>query len=134
MTDPTVILVDSNIIIDIVSQDVAWAEWSLDKLSSYASPMINPMIFAELCYQKTSADEVDELLEALGLNYEELPKEALFLASRAYKYYRQQRGRKTSPLPDFFIGAHAQAIGVPLLTRDKARYQTYFPNVELVCP
>lgn len=128
------VLVDSNVIIDIIRDDPSWAEWSLDALSSQTETRVNPIIFAELCYQQNSDEEVTELLGQIGLDYEELPREALFLASQAFKFYRSQGGRKTAPLPDFFIGAHAVASNIPILTRDVSRYRTYFPDVELICP
>lgn len=134
MTDSPSVLVDSNVIIDIISDDALWAEWSLGALGDSANPIVNPIVFAELCYQRASSDEVESLLLSLDLQYEELPKEALFLASQAYRAYRQQGGVKTAPLPDFFIGAHARVSGIPILTRDKSRYQTYFPGVALICP
>lgn len=95
---------------------------------------MNPIIFAELCYQRTSSDEVNELLEELSVGYEELPRSALYLASQAYCLYCRLGGTKSAPLPDFFIGAHAVASGVPIVTRDVKRYQTYFPTVKLICP
>ena len=134
MTDPEMVLVDSNIIFDIVNQDERWAEWSIDSLSQHGQVVVNSIIYAELCYLQTSVDEVDSLLRALGLSYRELPREALFLASKAFKTYRSRGGGKSSPLPDFFIGAHAAALGIPILTRDVARYRTYFPTVPLICP
>jgi len=134
MTDSAFVLVDSNIIIDIVRRDPVWADWSVDTLSQFKNARINPIVYAELCYQQTSPDEVDKLLEALELEYSELPSEALFLASQAFRKYREAGGAKTSPLPDFFIGAHAAALGVPLLTRDPTRYKNYFPMIQLITP
>ncbi len=78
--------------------------------------------------------EVDELLESLKLGFQEIPRDGLYLAAKAFLQYRRQGGTKTSALPDFFIGGHAEALGIPILTRDTARYQTYFPNVELIGP
>ncbi len=134
MIDPGYALVDSNVVIDIVRQDSSWAEWSLDVLSRHEGLRVNPIIYAEICYQKASAAEVDALLKALELGYDELPRQALYLASQAFRYYRQCGGNKTAPLPDFFIGAHAAALGVPIITRDVGRYQTYFPTVTLISP
>lgn len=85
-------------------------------------------------HQKTSADELDQLLVMLDVEFAELPREALFMASQAFRTYRQRGGSKTSPLPDFFIGAHAATLGIPILTRDVARYQSYFPSVPLISP
>lgn len=127
-------LVDSNVIIDIIGQDPTWMHWSIEALNSCESAWINPMVFAELCYLETSPGEVEGLLIRLDLGYQELSKDALFLAAQAYKIYRQRGGTKTAPLPDFFIGAHAAALGVSIITRDVTRYQTYFPSVTLISP
>lgn len=127
-------LVDSNVIIDIIGQDPIWMPWSVEALNSCESPGINPLVFAELCYVKNSPEEVEDLLIRLDLGYLDLPKDALYLAAQAYKIYRQRGGTKTTPLPDFFIGAHAAALGVPIITRDVSRYQTYFPTVPLISP
>lgn len=127
-------LVDSNVIIDIIGQDPNWMSWSIEALNSCESPCINPLVFAELCYVKNSPEEVEGLLNRLDLGYLELPKDALFLAAQAYRIYRQRGGTKTAPLPGFFIGAHAAALGIPIITRDVTRYQTYFPTVPLISP
>lgn len=127
-------LVDSNVIIDIIGQDPTWMHWSIEALNSCESAWINPMVFAELCYLETFPGEVEGLLIRLDLGYQELSKDALFLAAQAYKIYRQRGGTKTAPLPDFFIGAHAAALGVSIITRDVTRYQTYFPSVTLISP
>ena len=134
MTEGAYALVDSNIIIDIIQQDPAWLQWSVDALTLAEEVRVNPIIYSEICYQKTSAEEVDHILRILDVGYEDLPRQALYLASQAYRQYRQRGGTKTSPLPDFFIGAHAAALGIPILTRDVARYRNYFPSVELICP
>jgi len=129
------VLVDTNVIVDVFYQDPVWENWSKTQMTRYAGDLlINPMVYSELCYRALSAAEVDECLTILGFRYEELPKPALYLAAKAYRAYRQRGGVKTSPLPDFFIGAHAAAAGHTLLTRDRARYETYFPNVPLICP
>ena len=129
------VVVDTNVISDLVHQDPLWSGWSNEQLLEHAGDLVvNPIIFAELCCRANSAEEVDQIISALGLGYEELSQEALFLAAKAFLAYRQRGGTKTSPLPDFFIGAHAQAAGHALLTRDKARYETYFPTVPLICP
>lgn len=127
-------LVDSNVIIDIIGQDPTWMPWSVEALNSCDSAWINPIVFAELCYLKTSPGEVEELLNRLTLGYLEFSKDALFLAAQAYRIYRQRGGTKIAPLPDFFIGAHAVALGLPIITRDVTRYQTYFPSVTLISP
>ena len=134
MTEVSSALVDSNVIIDIIGQDSTWMHWSIEALNSCESAWINPLVFAELCYLNNSSDEVEELLTRLDLSYLEFSKDALFLAAQAYKVYRQRGGTKTAPLPDFFIGAHAAVLGVPIITRDVTRYQTYFPTVTLISP
>ena len=134
MIDASISLVDSNVILDIIGEDPIWRPWSVEALSGCAAPLVNPLIFAELCYLKPTPEEVERLLVELDLEYQELPKGALFLAAQAYKRYRQRGGTKTSPLPDFFIGAHAAVLGIPIITRDVNRYRAYFPTVFLLCP
>jgi predicted nucleic acid-binding protein len=134
MDESSVILVDSNVLIDIFQNDRTWATWSLDQLARYNNTVINPIIYAELCYQNTSSDELDQILAQLDIKYSEISRDALYLASQAFRLYRQRGGLKTSPLPDFFIGAHATSLGISILTRDTDRYRTYFPRVELIHP
>jgi predicted nucleic acid-binding protein len=135
MTDSDKVIVDTHVIFDVTGADPVWLEWSQEQMSRFPGRLIvNPLVYTELCYQTDGIEEVDATLEFLGRIYQELPREALFLAARAFKAYRQQGGNRTSPLADFYIGAHAQASGLPILTRDKGRYQTYFPNVSLICP
>ena len=129
------ILVDTNVVVDVLHGDPVWLEWANVQLKRFAGELwINPVIYAELCYRAKSSEEVDELMRDMELNYEELTRPALFLAAKAYQNYRQRGGTKTAPLPDFFIGGHAEAMGIPILTRDSARYKTYFPSVRLICP
>ena len=135
MTDSEFILVDTNVIVDVVEQDDHWTDWSCERMTEWTGRMmVNPIVFAELCYEAQDEADVDVVLLSLGLKYSEIPRRALFLAAQAFRMYRQRGGVKTSPLPDFFIGAHAAVLNVPLLTRDVSRYQTYFPDVKLVCP
>ena len=135
MTDSTPILLDTNIILDVTERDERWAAWSRDQMIRHVGRMIiNPIIYTELCYEATSTSEVDTLLITLGIGFEEPPRSSLFLAAKAFKAYRKRGGTKTSTLPDFFIGSHAAAIGIPILTRDVNRYRTYFPTVEIICP
>src|SRR5688572_5256144 len=135
MTDFDKVIVDTNVILDVTGSDPTWLEWSREQMSRFPSRLIvNPLIYTELCYRADGIEEVEVTMEILGLLYRELPRESLFLTARAFKAYRQQGGTRTSPLADFYIGAHAQASGLPILTRDKARYQTYFPDVPLICP
>lgn len=135
MTEPSLVLVDSNVVIDITSRDPQWEAWSARQLETHAGRLsINPVIYAELCYPLPSAEAADQLIAYLGLEFREFCRESLFLAAQAYRVYRQRGGSKSAPLPDFFIGAHAAALGVPILTRDPTRYQTYFPGVPLISP
>lgn len=135
MIDLAPVLVDSNVVIDITSRDPKWEEWSARQLVTFAGRLtINPVIYAELCFPLLSTTETDQLVAFIGLKYLDFSRESLFLAAQAYRIYRQRGGTKTAPLPDFFIGAHAAALGIPIITRDVTRYQTYFPNVSLISP
>lgn len=129
------IIVDTNILVDIAGPETEWRAKSLDALSraaTSASLIANAVIFAEFSFGFDTAESCDEALRAMGLRLDEIPLEGLFRAGRAFKLYRQRGGAKTSPLPDFFIGGHASAIGAPILTRDAARYNSYFPDVQLL--
>lgn len=129
------VLVDTNVIFDVLYNDPVWNDWSSAQLASHWGYLcINPIIYAELCYRATSPEDVNDTMQNMGLVYAELPRTCLFAASQAYRSYRQRGGVKTAPLPDFFIGAHAQEAGLALLTRDKARYETYFPQARLIAP
>jgi len=131
------VLVDSNIILDVVENDPDWCEWSLSVLEQYGESnqlVINPMIYAEVSIGFEMIEEVEDVLSEGGFKMVPIPKEALFLAGKAFLRYRREQGSKTSPLPDFFIGAHAAVAGVTLLTRDKKRIKHYFPSVDLVSP
>lgn len=135
MTEPVLILVDTNVMLDVTGQDEHWADWSQERMNRHVGRMmVNPVIYSELCYEAGDPADVDALLLTLGVDFRELPRLALFLAAQAFKLYRQRGGNKTSPLPDFFIGAHAAALDIPILTRDAGRYRAYFPEVELICP
>ena len=128
-------LVDTNVISDVATRDPVWFAWSFEAITAPGRRLlVNPFIYSELCYHARSGDEVDLLVNELALGYEEMPREALFLAAQAFRTYRQRGGTKSAPLPDFFIGAHAQALRVPLLTRDVSRYTKYFPDVRLIAP
>ena len=130
------ILVDSNVILDVVNQDPAWGEWSASALEQHAEGgfLANAMIYAELCCNADSPEEVDILLAGLEVRLSEIPREALFLAAKAHLAYRRRGGTRSTGLPDFFIGAHAQVLEIAILTRDPGRYKTYFPAVSLICP
>lgn len=129
------VLIDSNVVIDLAT-DSPWADWGaerLDELSGEAFA-INQLIYTEVCFAYASGRELDGLIDRLGIERVNLPWEAAFTAARAFRAYRDSDGVKTSPLPDFYIGAHAAFAGFKLLTRDARRYRTYFPEIELVAP
>ena len=131
------ILVDSNVILDIFLNDPNWADWSETMLNQYGTAhelLINPIIYTELSIGFNRIEELEEALHSAGFHLLEIPKEALFLAGKVFLQYRQNKGTKSSPLPDFFIGAHAAVLNVGLITRDIARYRTYFPTVHLISP
>lgn len=130
------VLIDSNIILDVVTDDPVWADWSDEAITRYQAGglIVNPIIYTELCTGAESAHEVDELLKSLKIGIQEIPRDGLYLSAKAFLQYRRKGGTKTSTLPDFLIGGHAEALGFHILTRDTARYQTYFPKVELICP
>jgi predicted nucleic acid-binding protein len=130
-------LVDSCILIDVLANDPAWADWSLDKLDQLgqqAPLVINPIILAEISPRFERAGDLDAALAQLPIKREALPWDAAFLAGQAFKVYRCAKGAKTSPMPDFYIGAHALVHGMRLLTRDAARYQSYFPKLVVIAP
>lgn len=131
------ILVDTNVLIDILANDPHWAEWSEAQLLTAAVTdelAINPIIYAELAAAYRSATALEKALHPWPLSRLALPYEAGFVAGQAFKTYRLQGGERRSPLPDFYIGAQAQVEGLKLLTRDNGRYQTYFPKVKLISP
>jgi predicted nucleic acid-binding protein len=131
------VLVDSNIILDIWYRDPVWEQWSrsqLFRLGTIEEMTINSIVYAEVSTRFRTQSECDEALQILELTVLEIPKEAAFLAGKAFQSYRKQAGIRTGVLPDFFIGAHAAVIGCPLLTRDTRRYATYFPTVSLIAP
>jgi predicted nucleic acid-binding protein len=132
-----VTLADTNILIDILSADPDWKPWSareLEKQSATGPVVINEIVYAELAGHYGSQQQLDEIVKGLQLQFEWLPKSALFLAGRAFREYRRAGGPRTSILADFFIGAHATVAQIPILTRDARRYRTYFPDVELIAP
>jgi predicted nucleic acid-binding protein len=133
----TPVLVDSNVILDVATQDPVWAERSgllLAREAETAQLVINPIIFAEVSVGFEGIEELDAALPPGLFRREHLPWEAAFLAGKCFLAYRRRGGKKTSTLPDFYIGAHAALAGYRLLTRDVARYQTYFPGLEILVP
>jgi predicted nucleic acid-binding protein len=129
------VLVDTNVISDVIHADPEWEAWAEARLlEHFGGLVINPVIYAELSCRATSARELDDTLSPFELHYLEIPREALFLSAQAFVAYRKRGGNKTSPLPDFFIGAHAAVLGIPILTRDEGRYRSCFPEVALLSP
>lgn len=130
-------LVDTNVLLDVVTNDQTWADWSIERLetASLAGPLfINDVIYAELAVRYERIEDLDAFVEEAGLGLAALPRAALFLAGKVFTRYRRAGGSRTGVLPDFFIGAHAAVQQLPVLTRDVARYRTYFPTVELISP
>jgi predicted nucleic acid-binding protein len=130
-------LVDSNILLDVVTDGEAWADWSQGQLEQAASVgplIINDVIYAEISTRYSAVEDVDAMLRDLDIDVVAIPRPALFLAGKAYLRYRSAGGQRTGVLADFFIGAHAAVERRPLLTRDARRYRTYFPTVELITP
>jgi predicted nucleic acid-binding protein len=131
------LLVDTNVLIDVLEDDPQWAAWSLAQLraqSQIHALAINPIIYAELSLAFDRYEELDAVVARLELQLLEMPRPALFLAGKAFIRYRGQGGTRTNVLPDFFIGAHAAVAQMAVLTRDAAQYQTYFPSIALVTP
>lgn len=131
------ILVDTNVLIDVLEDDPVWADWSIQQLraqSQIHELAINPIIYAELSQIFSSFEALDDVVTQLGLAMQEVPRPALFLAGKAFVRYRKVGGGKNNVLADFFIGAHAAVKKLPLLTRDAKRYRSYFPSVELIVP
>jgi predicted nucleic acid-binding protein len=131
------ILVDSNVLLDIFTEDREWFGWSSNAVSHHTGHDIlgvNPIIYAEISLHFSTIEELDDALPAADFRRWPLPWEAGFLAGRSFGEYRRRGGAKRSPLPDFYIGAHAVLAGAALLTRDAARYRTYFPRLKLIEP
>jgi len=130
------VLVDANVLLDVLTADAVWQSWSEQALanSEQFGLAIDAIIYAELCPAFRSEDELRSALAGWPLQRLELPYEAAWPASQAFAEYRRRGGVRTAPLPDFFIGAHAQVEGIELLTRDSRRYRTYFPQVSIICP
>lgn len=132
-----VTLVDSSVLLDILTDDPAWAQWSEDSLAQAGDAgvlVINPIVYAEVSAGFDRIEDLDDAIPADDFDREPLPYEAGFVAGKAFLAYRKRGGQKRSPLPDFYIGAHAAVRQYRLLTRDAARYRTYFPTVELIAP
>lgn len=131
------LLVDTNVLVDVLQDDPQWADWSVRQLRAQASIhqlVINPVVYAEISLSFSTLEALDGVIDTLGLALHEVPRPALFLAARAFAQYRRRGGSKQQVLPDFFIGAHAAVQGWPLLTRDAARFRTYFPSLRVLAP
>ena len=130
-------LVDSNVLIDLIVEDPVWAGWShqsIERASADGDVLVNPLIYAELSAGPLDQSELDACLRQLRIKRCSLPWDAAFPTGKAFRQYRRAGGEKRSPLPDFYIGAHAEAAGLTLLTRDARRFQTYFPKLSLISP
>ena len=131
------VLVDSNVLLDVATNDPAWGDWSgrtLERIADEAILVINPLVYAEVSIGFAAIEDLEAALPVDLYRREDLPYEAGFLAGKCFLRYRRGRGLKRSPLPDFYIGAHAAVAGYRLLTRDARRYRTYFPNLVLIAP
>lgn len=131
------LLVDTNVLVDVLEDDPEWADWSIGQLRAQSKIhrlAINPIIYAELSLTFSTVEALDQTIDDLGLAMVEVPRPALFLAGKAFVRYRRQGGTKHNVLADFFIGAHAAVSRYPLLTRDTRRYTTYFSDVTLIAP
>lgn len=131
------ILVDSNVILDVVTEDPKWYGWSssqIEKLAESHTLVINPIIYSEVSIGFDRIEDLDQALPAEFFRRDPLPWDAGFLAGKCFITYRRSGGKRHSPLPDFYIGAHAAVSGIALLTRDMNRYKTYFPHLTLISP
>ena len=131
------VLVDTNVLLDVFLDDPEWSRWSIDALASANARgqlAINAVIYAEVAIAFAGIEELEQALSKAAVAWEPIPREALFLAGKAFLNYRKRHGAKSNVLPDFFIGAHAAVAEAPILTRDIGRYRSYFPTVDLIAP
>lgn len=131
------VLVDSNVLLDLVTRDEPWFDWSTRALVAARNESwlgINPIVYAEISVHVARREDIDAIVPEEGFARLALPWEAAFLAGKAFLDYRRAGGPRRSPLPDFYIGAHAAVAGMRLLTRDATRYRTYFPKLDLIAP
>lgn len=129
--------VDTNVLLDLATDDATWTDWSerqLDAAALRGPLLINDIVYAELSVRFVTIEALDAFVEAAGLEHATMPREAVFLAAKVFQTYRASGGVRTGVLPDFFIGAHASVEALPLLTRDVQRYRTYFPRLQLIAP
>jgi len=132
-----VILVDTNVLIDVATEDPIWSDWSqlhLELAGASDELAINDVVYAELCIRAARIEDIESIMLSTGLILARIPRAALFIAGKAFQRYRDSGGVRTGVLPDFFLGAHALAINAQLLTRDTRRYRTYFPDLTLIAP
>jgi hypothetical protein len=132
-----VILIDTNVLLDVVGGDPVWADWSRQKLNAAAAVddmVINDIVYAELSAGYHRIEDLDEMLTKAAIGLAPMPRLALFLAGKAFRRYSEAGGGKTGVLPDFFIGAHAVISDAALITRDPRRYRSYFPGIALIAP
>ena len=130
-------LVDTNVLLDLVTDDPVWADWSIAELeaASLRGPLlIDDVIYAELAVRYSHIEDLDAFIQRAGLEVAPLPRAALFLAGKVFAQYRKSGGLRMGVLPDFFVGAHAAVAEWPVLTRDVGRYRTYFPSLTLITP
>jgi predicted nucleic acid-binding protein len=130
-------LVDSSVLLDVSTEDPVWFDWSAAALANAVRSgpvVVNPIIYAEVSVGFDRIEDLDDALPADIFRREPLPYASGFLAGKAYRTFRRRRGTRSSPLPDFFVGAHAAVSELALLTRDAGRYREYFPTVELITP
>src|SRR5579883_1371718 len=133
----TAVLVDANVLLDVMTEDARWLAWSAEAIGRAADRyrlVINPVIYSEVSLRYSRIEVLDAALPKTMFDREPIPYEAAFLAGKAFFTYRRRGGTKSLPLPDFFIGAHAAVAGYSLMTRDAARYRTYFPKLSLIAP
>jgi predicted nucleic acid-binding protein len=133
----TAVLIDANVLLDIMTEDARWLAWSAEAIERAADRyrlVINPIIYAEISLRYSRIEDLDAALPKGMFDREPIPYEAAFLAGKAFFAHRRRGGPKSVPLPDFFIGAHAAVAGYSLMTRDVARYRTYFPKLPLIAP
>jgi predicted nucleic acid-binding protein len=131
------VLVDSNVLLDVLTEDTGWYEWSAEALARAGEGgrlLVNPLVYAEISVGFERIEELEAALPTVFFERAPLPWEAAFLAGRCFVQYRRRGGVRRSPLPDFYVGAHAAVLGIPLLTRDPRRYRTYFPKLRLIAP
>jgi predicted nucleic acid-binding protein len=137
LTVPHEVLVDSNVLIDVLEPEQSWQAWSSAQLAvlvNRAALVINPIIYSEVSIAFDTLEALDEVLPDDLFRRDPLPWEAAFLAGKCFVRYRRSGGKRTSPLPDFYVGAHAAIQGMTLLTRDASRYRAYFPHLQLIAP